>query len=417
MSEQNNGNEPISDQYLEKLRLQVRPLIIRFCKIEGLDDGRQRLFLHNEEEIKFTKHKPDDIAIFYELVKKHRNYFLYLIQHLSHESETQKVETDHITGTIDFQKTWALNQTGSTKLVCITYEKNIFTPENVMLGYIILSINSVADKFLSRRDEWDKDYVLDDYVKMLHDVKAFVSFLQKDRFVSKLMNYYYRNFDSYEFLLKKISYRMRLGKIRPQYKPLIEFIRVWRSLDKILVEPSSLEVELSIYLNKLTEDRLYEYYIFYKILQSIPNMKQKPHPHEFSNSKYTVEYQFRKYIEWEKDGTELYRIPDTVIKKDGEIIAMFDAKYMKSGDKLETEKLDDPPDMPDRSIVNQMIIAMDYGKPRDKTDIGIVLFADARYQSTVVIEKGPKKIHFLNMHPANNPENALAEVKNIIGVK
>ena len=74
MSEQNNGNEPISDQDLEKLQLQVRALIIRFCKIEGLEDGRQSLFLHNEEEIKFTKHKPDEIAIFYDLVKKHRNY-------------------------------------------------------------------------------------------------------------------------------------------------------------------------------------------------------------------------------------------------------------------------------------------------------------------------------------------------------
>jgi len=73
--------------------------------------------------------------------------------------------------------------------------------------------------------------------------------------------------------------------------------------------------------------------------------------------------------------------------------------------------------MPDRSIVNQMIIVMDYGK-RYKTDTGIVLFADDRtQQSTVVIENGPKKIYFLNMHPASNPENALSKIKNIISAR
>ena len=112
----------------------------------------------------------------------------------------------------------------------------------------------------------------------------------------------------------------------------------------------------------------------------------------------------------------MFRIPDTVIKEKGGIKATFDAKFMKYNKKLEAKE-DDDPSMPDSHIVNQMIIAMDYGKDRTKTNTGIVLFADDHTQSTVVIEKGPKKIHFLNMHPANEPKDALAEVKNIIGVK
>jgi hypothetical protein len=423
MSEENNSKKPINEHWLGKMRWEVRRLIVRFCdpKERG---GRQKLFLHNKEEIEFTKHKPDEIEIFYSLIKDHRNYFPYLIQHLSHESETQSVETDHVTGTIDFQKTWTLKQTGSSKLVCLTYEKNIFTPENIMLGYIIHSINHVATEYLNRRKEWDENNLYNDLVIKLRDLSAYAYFLQKDRFVSKLMNYYYRNFDSYESLLGKISYRMRSGKIRPQYKQLIKFIHTWMKLDKILSEPSSVGVEVANHVDSLSNDRLYEYYIFYNILWALGNMKQKEKPNrklseqEFSNGTYTVEYQATKKIEWKKNGTELFRIPDTVIKKDGKIKATFDAKCMKYDTKLEEEeRTDDWKGMPDRTIVNQMIIAMDYGKEKTKANIGIVLFADDRTKSTVVIEKGPKKIHFLNMHPANNPANALAKVKNIISVE
>ena len=89
MSEENNDKKPINEYWLEEMRWEVRRLIVRFCdpKERG---GRQKLFLHNEEEIEFTKHKPDEIEIFYSLIKDHRNYFPYLIQHLSHESETPK---------------------------------------------------------------------------------------------------------------------------------------------------------------------------------------------------------------------------------------------------------------------------------------------------------------------------------------
>ena len=324
MSEENNDKNPINEYWLGEMRVEVRRLIVRFCdpKERG---GRQKLFLHNEEEIEFTKHKPDEIERFYSLIKAHRNYFPYLMQHLFHESETQSVETDHVTGTIDFQKTWTLKQTGSSKLVCLTYEKNIFTPENIMLGYIIHSINHVATEYLNRRKEWDENNLYSDLVIKLRDLSAYAYFLQKDRFVSKLMNHYYKNFDSYESLLGKISYRMRSGKIRPQYKQLIKFIHTWMKLDKILSEPSSVGVEVANHVDSLSNDRLYEYYIFYNILWALGNMKQKEKPNrklseqEFSNGTYTVEYQATKKIEWKKNGTELFRIPDTVIKEKGKM--------------------------------------------------------------------------------------------------
>ena len=90
---------------------------------------------------------------------------------------------------------------------------------------------------------------------------------------------------------------------------------------------------------------------------------------------------------------------------------MIDAKYMESKGE----------GVPDRDIVNQMIIEMEYGKPKDNTYIGIVLFADKRKLKPVVIQnaKGSKKIHFLNMHPENKllMDDAFVRIKNIVGIK
>ena len=63
MSEQNNGNQPINDADLEEMRREVRALIVRFCKPKVLGK-RQKLYLHDDEVIEFTKHEPDEIEMF-----------------------------------------------------------------------------------------------------------------------------------------------------------------------------------------------------------------------------------------------------------------------------------------------------------------------------------------------------------------
>ena len=415
----------ISKERLEDMKQETYILIRRFCKPEG-SHRHYGLYLHDKTYVEFTKSDSDEIEKFCGLVEKIAKVINVLIPKLSYESDTQYPVTEYVTGSIDFEKTRILRQIENKKLVCIQYSKNLFTYENVLLAAVILGINTMAMQYLQKKAEWQVSQSQTEvYVQKLDGIISLTGFWLKDRNVSKLTNNYYQNFQGIEYLLEKTLYRFRIGKIAPKYHPLIQFIRVWKKYGQILnADDTGLEIALSSLEHFRTDNRTYEIWIFYKMLElffneprSKPVEQQEKDPHVFTKGKYTIKYQFRKYIEWEKDGTELFRIPDTVIKKDSKIIAMFDAKYMKSGDKLETAKPDDPPDMPDRNIVNQMIIAMDYGKARAKTDIGIVLFADDRTQSTVVIEKGPKKIYFLNMHPANNPENALAEVKNIIDVK
>ena len=102
---------------------------------------------------------------------------------------------------------------------------------------------------------------------------------------------------------------------------------------------------------------------------------------------------------------------------------MFDAKYSSTPPNIssnEEEVESETTKAPKTVIVNQMIIAMDYGKER--VDLGFVLFADKEDQKKdIIIEKSSgvptKKIHFLNMHPENHPIDALNKVKQICDLK
>ena len=66
----------------------------------------------------------------------------------------------------------------STKIVCISYcKKYLFTPENILLGAVILGIGALAEKFKAIEDiEWDPEGIdsfrmynyLDDVISIFH---------------------------------------------------------------------------------------------------------------------------------------------------------------------------------------------------------------------------------------------------------
>ena len=416
MISQDNLSQMISQEHQDRMKNDSYRLIRELSKVEMDKYGRCKLFLHDSSKIEFYKLEKELIDRFLDIVKKYGKIFVHLIQNLKSESVIQRIETDHIIGGIDFQMTRSIRQSGNNNVVCISYTKNMFTPENLLLGAIILGIGSLADQFKGRRDEWDEPGTDNFRMSKLDKVSTFAHFLQKDRYVSKLIRDYYKNYHGIEMLLQKVMSRMNYGKIDHNYLKLVKFLQIWKYWDKILSDNDTLSISLRTFLDDLHEDKLYEYWLFYKILESygqIEKMKQKK-KNIFKNGEYEIEFQWNKRIGWRKsNGSEVYRIPDILIKKN-EIgpVAIIDAKYMKGNKELETSQ----GQMPDSKIVNQMIIAMDYGKDTTHVDLGIVLFAD-KDTYPVVIEKkdSNKKIHFRKMHPENDVELELEEMKKIIG--
>ncbi len=414
MISQDNASQPISDEYLDRMKDESYRLIRELSTVEMDKYGRCKLFLHDSSKIEFYKLEQEQIDRFLDIVKKYGKIFVHLIQNLKSESVIQRIETDHVIGGIDFQMTRSIRQSGNNNVVCISYTKNLFTPENILLGAVILGIGALAEQFKGRRDEWDEKGTDDFRMSKLDKVSTFAHFLQKDRYVTKLIMNYYKNYNGIEMLLQKVVNRMNYGKIERNYLKLVKFLQIWKYWNKILSNDDALSIELRTVLDSLSQDKLYELWLFYKILESygqIQKMKQKKRK-IFENGEYEIEFQWSKTIGWKKlGGGEVYRIPDILIRKNKKVLAIIDAKYMSGNKELEETS---EGKMPDSKIVNQMIIAMDYGKKN--VDLGIVLFAD-KNNVPVTIEKNDKKkkIHFLSMHPENDVQLNLEEMKKIIG--
>jgi hypothetical protein len=417
MSSLEHQKQMISNEYLKKMINESHSLITRLTNAEPDDYGNSKLFLHNSTQIEYTQLHQEQIDRFYNIVKKYGNSFSYLVQNLKYESVTKRIETDHIMGEVDVQMTRSIRQSGSKNVVCVSYTKNLFTPENVLLGAVILGIGALAEKFKSRRAEWDEHRTDDKRVKLLEEIIEFTYFLKKDKFISKLIMHYYKNFNGIDLLLQKVQRRMDYGKIGRGYLNLIRFLQIWKNWDKISNDESPLEIKLQNYLTQLSQARLYELWLFYKIIDlysKSKKMEQQPDKSVFSNGTYSIEEQWSKTIGWRKlGGNEVNRRPDILIRKNRIGVAIIDAKYMEGNEELEETSQGK---MPDSKIVNQMIIAMDYGKPKTHVDLGIVLFAD-KDTYPVIIEKNDsnKKIYFRKMHPENDVQLELEEIKKIIG--
>ena len=414
MSSQETTSQMISNEYLHEMKRESYLLISRLSNVEMDDYGRCKLFLHDSSKIEYNKLKQEQIDRFSDIVKKYGRILVHLIQNLKSESIIRRIETDHAVGGIDFQMTRSIRQTGNGNLICISYARNMFMPENILLGAIILGIGTLAEKFKSSRQMWDEEGTDNFRMKMLNDVSAFAHFLQKDRFVLKLIRYYRENYSGIEMLLQRVQSKMNYGKIEREYLKLVEFLQIWKHWDKILSDGESLGIKLRDFLDNLKQYDLYELWLFYKMLDSYGKMKQNAKEnHVFGNGKYEIEFQWSKQIGWRKSGGRpLDRRPDILVRKNGKVVAIIDAKYMTGSNLLENTR---EPSMPAPEIVNQMIIAMDYGAKRNNVDLGIVLFAD-KNSIPVIIEKidGGKKIHFLSVHPENDPEKSLKEVRNLI---
>ena len=421
--------EHISEESLEDMKQETWRLIRQFCTPTNLGEWNWELRLHDSTRIKFTEFQPVEVDVFCGLVREFAEVLYKLIRNLSSESELRYAETEYVTGSIDFEKTRVLRQAGGSELVCIEYSKNMFTPENVLLAALILGINTMARTFLAMRDDWKETEREEGQVEKLNGIISYTSFLQRDRFVSKLARYYLENFQGIEQLIEKTSYRIRTGKLRSKYRPLLQFIKYWFKYNQILQEGNnSLNIKLAGLTQFKTGHKIYEIWTFYKILsiffgEKEVQQKSGSNYEEFTTREYAIKYQFGKQIGWKHNGTELTRRPDTAIKKHGKAVAMFDAKYSSTPPNIESDEEEvesETTKAPKTVIVNQMIIAMDYGKER--VDLGFVLFADKEDQKKdIIIEKSSgvptKKIYFLNMHPENHPIDALNKVKQICDLK
>jgi len=225
-----------------------------------------------------------------------------------------------------------------------------------------------------------------------------------DRILKRLVDHYLLNYENSDQLIIGINQRTNQGKIRSKYFRLFHLLQAWKNLNWIVNEDKlSLYDALTPFFNSITDDKLYEMWIFYKTVSLFEPMSQnEKNVNVFVNDEngFSIEYHKKKVLGWilEKNGgikDEVRRYPDIVVRRDGTNVAIIDAKCIRYSEKGEGEDKQEPG--PEGYIVNQMIIYLDYGS---KCDLGIVLFADDKTREDVILKQGDlRKILFLNCYP------------------
>jgi len=195
------------------------------------------------------------------------------------------------------------------------------------------------------------------------------------------------------------------GKIPLRYMKLLTFLEIWQMYEKVQLEKQT--NSFAILANRLdleSEHKLYELWVFYKTLEIFSKpldlIKQEQSDHSvYKNSVYEIEYQYSKRIGWTRDKEAIPREPDVVIKKNGEILAIIDAKHMQLK-------------LPLTSVENQMLIYLDYGKKSEKSNLAIVLFCDPNDGDEKVYynDDMSKEMRFISCHP-NSSDKVLQWIK------
>jgi hypothetical protein len=396
-----------TSEIIKEIKRDLYHLIRRYCKSYQISDFSYELFLHNSTRIEYIKLEIIEIERFFSIVSKYWSLFPYLISNLSYFEEGKSVELkDRIVGSIDFGKTIRekTNQPSNSLVVCTINNRNMYTPENILLGSVILGINLLANKFLKAGIENQIDEFKNEHKLILEKIINYMQFLLMDRFLKRLVDYYLLNYNNNEKIIVQIQQRISQGKLPNRYFNLIRFLRDWKNFNWILNEHVIFYQDALIpYLDSIKDDKLYEMWIFYKIISMFEPVYQKLNNYNIflsQKTKFSIEYHREKKIGWtlkRNDGSSynVRRYPDVVIRKNGVEVCIIDAKCMPYSE-IEDGKQEPGPD---RNIVNQMIIYMDYDK---KCDLGIVLFADNKIREDIVITQGNRKIVFLNCYPYHN---------------
>ncbi len=414
-SQDNNeetSNTPVllTEDVVSRMKSDLHYLIPNHCRSYSIGEFKSELYLHSFSRIEYEVMDILKIERFISLVYSNWNYLAMLLQRLSFDETNEHVilSSRRTAGNINVDKTIKarLNNQNHRILVCNVNNKDVFIPENILFGATILGINLLASIFLHKSQAGQIEGFQPQHMLDLKNIVSFSDYLLKDRLLKKIVHHYLITYGGIEQVISAVTDRIMLGRLLlSRYRQLLGFVKEWTVFEWLLSDPNTLHEVLTRTLNSLKEDKLYELWIFYKILDLVGPVKQSSRNRSLfvaSTGGISVEYHWQQNIGWtiQKQGIDkvdvVKRYPDVVIQKDGKNIVIIDAKCMRYSEARDDDK---PEPGPQRDIVNQMLIYLDYGLGA-KSDLGLVLYADSNLRDDVRLsEKESRHIVFLNCYP------------------
>ena len=227
-----------------------------------------------------------------------------------------------------------------------------------------------------------------------------------------------KSYDNFEQIILDFLSKAERGQVNSKYFRLISLIREWKIIKWLNSDPEfSIRKVLAVHLDNIGADKLYGMWIFFQILEVLKPVKQIRENKSLFKDEYGVSIEYHKQLDigWilEKAGgftSGVKRYPDITISKTGKHSIIVDAKCMQYSEVTGSNQEPGP----DRNIVNQMLVYMDYDKSRR---LGIVAFADKSEREDIrIYDVQSRQILFLNCYPSSKTQERFSSrVKTSLG--
>lgn len=416
---------------IEFMIIDLKDLLSRLQEKNVIDFKKEKAIMlldRKGTKIEFKKTEIAELKRFVSLIKESFPLFNYLVRNPSSLTVTKEVQrSDRIMGSINLQKTFAIhlrNPSQKNTVICNEIHKTSHTPENYILTQILFSINIICNRYLSKKGLLDSGTVIDQpTIKNLEYIQNYTIDLLSSKIIKDILPYAISNILGYQSYLEIIVQKIIQGILPRYYIGLTNILRKWKYFVWISNNnPELTEHSLRYYFFTMKDkdkmNRLYECWVFYKILDIMSNLFQIKFKELSKYNEITFEatgsskikniiYQKNYETGWKKkDEQPILVRPDIVITFKNAKIVIIDAK---------NSNLNNSTGFPYR---DQMDSYIQYAGS-ERTDYAIFLFSKGDQNSWKEIKRKNQKMIWMSLIPNANlnevlNNNTINELINLI---
>ena len=407
------SNVEFYGEEIEYMIIDIKDLLSRLQEKNVIDFKKEKAIMlldKNGTKIEFKKTEIAEIKRFVTLIKESFPLFNYLIRNPSSLTITKEVQrSDRIMGSVNLQKTFAIHSRypdQNNTIICNEIHKTLHTPENYILAQILFSINIICNRYLSKKGSLDSGVIINETtLKNLGYVQNYTIDLLSSKLIKDILPYAISNISSYESYVEVIVQKIFQGRLPRYYIGLTNILRKWKYFVWISNNnPESMEHSLRYYFFTIKDkdklNKLYECWVFYKILDFLSDLYNIKFKEITKNNEITFEassgkikniiYQKNYKTGWTYNNTKsILDRPDIVIVFKNKKIIIVDAK---------NSNLDKSTGFPYRDQMDSYIQSAGI----ENTDFSIFLFSKGNKDSWREIRRENQKMVWMSLTPNTN---------------
>jgi hypothetical protein len=421
------------DFHIEEIEFMItdlKDLLSRLQEKNVIDFKKEKAIMLLDKrgtKIEFKKTESSELKRFVSLIKESFPLFNYLVRNPSSLTVTKEVQrSDRIMGSVNMQKTFAIHlryPDQKNTVICTEIHKTAHTPENYILTQILFSINIICNRYLSKKGLLDSGAVIDEpTIKNLEYIQNYTIDLLSSKVIKDILPYAISNISGFESYLEIIVRNIIQGILPRYYIGLTNILRKWKYFVWISNNnPELIEHSLRYYFFTLKDtdkmNRLYECWVFYKILDSISDWFKIKFKELTKYNEITFDasigkikniiYQKKYETGWTyKDGLSILDRPDIVITFINNKVVIIDAKNSDLNNST-------------RPLYRHQMESYIQSAGIENANYGIFLFSKGDRKSWKEIKRKNQKIIWMSLTPNLNVseelnKNTIHELINLI---